>query len=159
MEIAPPRLTWNYKEANHDECFGYVTRTCRHILLHNLTSSTALSVRVINGRDSTDNICQKKAIIGHLTWIFLHFVIAWINTRLKKEEKPFRQVGQAFTEVACTSGRMIHPGVHGRMNPQIQDYDQILPQCFLISFLTTGIKDRITTIIYITQYSPFSHST
>ena len=61
-----------------------------------------------------------------------------------------------FTEVACTSGRIIGPGEHGRMNPQIQDYDQILPQCFLISFLTTWIKDRITPIIYIRQFPIFT---
>ena len=55
-----------------------------------------------------------------------------------------------------TSGRIIGPGEHGRMNPQIQGYDQILPQCFLISFLTTGIKDRITPIIYIRQFPIFT---
>ena len=134
-------------------------------------SSASLDLKVpINERDSTDNICQKKeAIMRHLTWIFLHFVIVWINTRLREKEKHFKQnktnlggrnafiqVGQVFTEVACTSGRIIGPGEHGRMNPQIQDYDQILPQCFLISFLTMGIKDRITPIIYIRQFPIFT---
>ena len=34
---------------------------------------------------------KKEAIIRHLTWIFLHFVILWINTRLREEEKHFKQ--------------------------------------------------------------------
>ena len=67
------------------------------------------------------------------------------------------KLGQVFTEVACTWWRIIGPDEHGRMNPQIhKGCDQILPQCFLISFLTKGIKDRITPIIYIRQFPIFT---